>query len=59
MESRKVDDAHAKILNICKQLMEEENGIFFLWWCSTNVQLADNLTKIVTPSALEFTKYNR
>ena len=29
MESRKVDVAHAKILNICKQLMEEENEIFF------------------------------
>ena len=23
-----------------------------LWWCSTNVQLADNLTKMHTPSAL-------
>ena len=36
-------------------LSEEYDANFIeLWWCSTKVQLADNLTKIQTPSQTEF-----
>ena len=38
----------------CSLSEDYDESFVELWWCSTNVQLADNLTKVATPSRREF-----